>query len=199
MKSLKHVAFAAMALAVTAAPALAGTKYAANLVSNSPSDPIVPPTLASKSAVKLDDKGGISVSLAGVVDGGGLPVTTSTSYNDTGTLDGSEYVAIIKMVIPGISGIADRVELPVVLDLKAGKGKAKKSAAALFAFIPPGIGRSLEIIGTEVWGPLGGPTATTCQAIVSNALPVSVVPVGGPDPTDCRGGVNFGMSGLAIP
>lgn len=198
MKSLKHLALVAMAVAVSAAPALAGTKYAANLVTNSPTDPVVPPTLSPKSSVKLDDKGAISVSLAGVVDGSNALVTTSTAYNDTFVLDGSEYVVIIKMVIPGISGLFDRVELPIPMDLKAGKGKAKRSAAALFAFIPSGLGRSLEIIGTEVWGPLGA-SSTSCQAIISQSLPVSLVPVGNPDPTDCRGGTQFGMSGLAIP
>lgn len=226
MKSLKHIALVAMAVAVSAVPALAGTKYAANLVSNSPTDPVLPPTLSPKSSVKLDDKGAIAVSLAGVVEPGPsscvggtndtascsvasecpggscvastVPVTTSTAYNDTFVLDGTEYVVIIKMVIPGISGLFDRVELPIPMDLKAGKGKMKRSAAALFAFIPSGIGRSLEIIGTEVWGPLGA-NAAACQAVISQSIPVSLVPVGDPDPTACRGGTQFGMSGLAIP
>ena len=199
MKSWKQVAFAAMAVAVSAAPALAGTKYAANLVSNSATDPIVPPTLSSKSSVKLDDKGGISVALAGVVDGGNVLQTSSTSYNSTGTLDGTEYIVIIKMVIPGIAGLFDRVELPVPVDVKAGKGKTKLSASALFGFIPMGIGRQLEIVGSEVWGPLGAGNVATCQAVVDAGIPVSLVPVGDPDPTDCRGGTKFGMSGLAIP
>jgi hypothetical protein len=199
MKTMKQFALVVMAVAISAAPAFAGTKYAANLVSNSAVDPVVPPTLSPKSSVKLDDKGNISVALAGVVDGTNTPVTTSTSYNDTGNLDGSEYVVIIKLYIPGIAGLFERVELPVALDLKAGKGKAKKSAAALFAFIPAGIGRELEIIGSEVWGPLGAGNAASCQAVLDGAIPVSLVPVGDPDPTACRGGTQFGMSGLVIP
>lgn len=198
MKSLKHLAFVAMAVAVSAAPALAGTKYATNLVTNSPVDPVLPPTLSSKSSVKLDDKGSIAVSLAGVVDGANALVTTSTAYNDTFLLDGTEYVVIIKMVIPGIAGLFERVELPIPMDIKAGKGKMKRSAASLFNLIPAGIGRSLEIVGTEVWGPLGA-NAAACQAVLGQPIPVSLVAVGDPDPTACRGGVHFGMSGLAIP
>ena len=61
MKTLKQLALVAMAVAVSAVPALAGTKYAANLVTNDAFDPPTPPTLSPKSAVKLDDKGDLRV------------------------------------------------------------------------------------------------------------------------------------------
>lgn len=85
--------------------------------------------------------------------------------------------------------------MPIPVDLKAGKGKTKLNAAPLFALIPAGSGRTVEVQGTQVWGPLGAGSAPACQATVDSALPV-IFP---PDMTTCRGGTNFGMSGLFIP
>lgn len=196
-KNLALIAMAAVVASATAAPA--GTKYATNLVSNDPFDPPTPPTLSAKSALKLDDKGGISVKLAGIVDGTNTPVTTTTLYNETKKtspqVDGSEYFVIIKLVLPAISGLIPVVEVPVPVDLKAGKGGTKLSAKDLFALIPPGSGRTVEIIGSEVWGPLGAAKAPGCTALISSSLPASTT---SPDPT-CRGGTQIGMSGLAIP
>ena len=232
MKTLKQLALAAAAVAVAASPALAGTKYAANLVSNSPTHPVLPPSISAKSSLKLSDKGSIQVGLAGVVEPGmtsqcyggandgdactmpadcnppmlpggtcapvGDPVTSTSTYNDTGTLDGSEYVVIIKLVIPGITGLIERVDVPVPVVLSKGKGKAKLSAAPLFILIPDGTGRTIEIVGTEVWGPLGANTAS-CQAVMDSPIPATfVIPMGSPDPS-CSGGSQVGMSGLAIP
>lgn len=194
MKRIAMIAMAVVAASATAAPA--GTKYAANLVSNSPVDPPPNPTLSVKSSVKLDDKGNIQVSLAGVTDGSGALVTTSTSYNDTKStspvLDGTEYIVIIKLFVAAVP--AFDIELPVPVDLKAGKGKTKLSAAPLFALITPPAGRTVEIRGSEVWGPLGAPNAAACQAVVANSLPVGL-PLG----ATCRGGTQIGMSGLSIP
>ena len=196
-KRIALIAIAAVAASASSAPA--GTKYAANLVSNSASDPAPPPTLSPKSALKLDDKGGISAKLAGVVDGANVPVDTSTTYNDTKktnpALDGTEYIVIIKLVLPAISGLIPIVEVPVPVDLKAGKGGTKLSAKDLFALLPPGAGRTVEIIGAEVWGPLGAGNAAACTAIVGGPIPASLT---SPDPT-CRGGLQIGMTGLAIP
>jgi hypothetical protein len=198
MKTMKRITAVAAAILASATVASAGTKYATNLVSNSPVDPPPNPTLAAKSQLKLSDKGAIQIGLAGVTDNMGALVTTSTSYNDTKdtspVLDSTEYVVIIKIVIPAISGFIPVVEVPVPVDLKNGKGKTKLNAASLFGLIGPGVGRSLEIIGAEVWGPLGG-QAGSCQAIVANSLPASLT---SPDPA-CRGGSQIGMSGLAIP
>jgi hypothetical protein len=200
MKTMKRLAVVATAILASATVASAGTKYATNLVSNSPVDPPPNPTLSAKSQMKLSDKGAIAIQLAGVTDGAGAPANSSTSYNDTKdtspVLDGSEYVAIIKMVIPAVQmalpppGI---VEVPVPVDLKGGKGKTKLSAAPLLVLIGPGIGRSIEIVGTEVWGPLGS-NAASCQAIVASSLPASIT---SPDPA-CRGGSQIGISGLSI-
>jgi hypothetical protein len=86
------------------------------------------------------------------------------------------------------------VELPIPVNLKNGKGKTKFNAGPLFVLIGSGVGRTAEIIGSEVWGPLGA-NAASCQAIVANSLPASL---SSPDPA-CRGGSQIGMSGLAIP
>jgi hypothetical protein len=198
MKTLKQFALVAAAIAVAASPALAGTKYAANLVSNSPTHPPTNPTLSSKSSIKLSDTGSIQVGLAGVTDGGGTLVTSTSTYGDTGTLDGTEHTVIIKIVIPGIAGFIERVEVPVPVVLNKGKGKTKLSAASLFALIPGGVGRTLEIIGSEVWGPLGA-NAAACQAVLDSPIPASLIPTMSPPDPSCRGGSQIGMSGLDIP
>ncbi len=198
MKTLKQLALIAAAVAVSASPALAGTKYAANLVSNSPTHPPANPTLSSKSSIKLSDKGTIQIGLAGVTDGGGTLVTSTSGWPDSGTLDGTEYTVIIKMVIPGIAGLIERVEVPVPVVLNKGKGKVKLSAAPLFNLIPGGIGRTLEITGSEVWGPLGA-NAAACEAVVESAIPASLYPPMTPQDNSCRGGSQIGMSGLDIP
>ncbi len=223
MKTLKQFALVAMAVAVAATPALAGTKYAANLVPNSATDPVLPPTVGVKSSIKMDDKGKIQVSLAGVVEPGpgsvcygggndgavctnptecpsgvcgpeGVPVTTSGAYANSGSIDDTTYMAIIKLRLPAVEGLFPIIELPVPIDLKSGKGKTKYSASALFGFIPLGAGRTVEITGVEVWGPLGMGNEAACLATLSNPIPVLFPP----DPA-CRGGSEIGMSGMAIP
>jgi hypothetical protein len=197
MLNLKRIALIAMAVvAASATAAPAGTKYATNLVpSDAFVDPPANPTLSPKSSVKLSDKGAVQVGLAGVTDGAGLPVTTSTSFNDTSVLDGSEYIVIIKLSVTAIKGFIPLVEVPVAVDLTAGKGKAKMSVSALLGSLPPGTPRTVEIVGSEVWGPLGAGTPTTdCQAIFSNSLPVGL-PLG----AVCRGGTQIGISGISIP
>jgi hypothetical protein len=190
MQTLKRLAIVAMAVAVSAAPALAGTKYQTNIVPNDPLHPPSNPTLSPKGQIKISDKGSLQVSLAGVTDGGGALVTSSNTLG----LDGTEYVAIIKLVIPAISGFIPIVEVPVVVELKNGKGKTKLNVASLFGLIPVGFGRSIEFVCTEVWGPLGG-QAAACQAVLTGNPPASLF---SPDPA-CRGGSQIGISGVAIP
>ncbi len=197
VKRIALVAAAVVAAAATSAQA-GGTKYAANLVTAASSDPPAPgtPTLSPKSSLKLDSKGTVAIALAGVVDGAGIPVTTSTSYKDTGTLDGSEYTVIIKLSVTAINGLFPVVEVPIAVELKAGKGKVKLSVASFLSLIPAGAARTVEITGAEVWGPLGaGTPASDCQAVVSNSLPVGL-PL---NPGVCRGGTQIGISGLYIP
>lgn len=204
---MKRIALCSAAVVALAAPAVAGTKYATNLVPASTVHPPSSPTLSAKSQIKLSDKGIIQIGLAGVTDPGGLPVTTSTTYTESvGTppimLDGTEYVVIVKLVIPSIEPLIPpppangTIEVPVPVNLKAGKGKNKLNVGALLSNLSPGYGRSVEIIGAEVWGPLGA-NETDCEAIVSNPLPVNF----GEDPPvdDCRGGNHIGISGLSIP
>jgi len=202
MMNVKRIALIAMAVvAASATSAPAGTKYAANLVYNAITDPPGNPTLSSKSSLKLDDKGNISIALAGVTDSGGMLVTTTTNYNDSiksgsgVALDGTEYIVLIKLYLPDIAGLFPYVQVPIPVDLKSGKGKTKLNASPLFALVPAGAGRTLEIQGAQVWGPLGVSNASLCASIVGGSLPV-VFPG---DTTTCQGGTNFGMSGLFIP
>lgn len=193
VKSIALIAMAVVAASATSAPA--GTKYQTNLVSNSTTDPPPNPTLSAKSSIKAADKGAIQVSLSGVTDSSGMPVTTSTAYNDGAALDGTEYTVIIKLYIPAIAALFPIVELPVPVDLKAGKGKTKLNASSFFTLIPPGTGRGIEVRASEVWGPLSAAKAPGCDAIVHSSLPVSLSEN---DPT-CRGGDHIGMSGMYIP
>lgn len=199
MLTLKKLAVIGLAVVASAAPALAGTKYAVNIVTNDPVHPPSNPTLSPKSAIKLDDKGKLSVSLSGVTDGAGVLVDTSGVYNDSvlPTVDATTYIVLLRLVLPGVTNVVpiiDDVELPVPVDLKKGKGKTKLDAGPLLGLILPGIGRTLEVIGVEVWGPLGG-QAAACQAVVGGSPPASLTT---PDAA-CRGGSQIGMSGLAIP
>jgi hypothetical protein len=206
----RSVLFSAAVMAFAASTAFAGTKFATNLVPSSTIHPAPNPTLSAKSSIKISDKGVIQIGLAGVTDGGGIPVTTSTVYTDSRdsepldiVLDGSEYVVIVKLVIPSLSGLippppADgTIEVPIPVNLKAGKGKNKFSVTSLLGLLPVGFGRSAEIVGAEVWGPLAG-NAGSCEAIVDNALPVNFGEE--PDVTACRpAGSQIGISGLSIP
>jgi hypothetical protein len=199
MLTLRRSAFIAMAVvAASASSALAGTKYATNLVSNALVDPPPNPTLSSKSQIKLGDTGAVSVSLAGVTDAGGALVTTTQAYNASVkapplTLDGSEYIVIIKLHIPAV-GLVPVIEVPVPVDLTGGKGKTKLNLAGVLGLLGSGLGRGLEITGAEVWGPLG-PPAPTCLVIVGNSPHASLL---GGDPS-CRGGLQIGIAGLSLP
>lgn len=204
MLILKRIALISMAVMVAASPALAGTKFATNIVPSDAFNPATNPTLLPKGQIKLSDKGAISVSLAGVTDAGGTLVTTSTLYNDSvasgpPSLDGTEYTVILKLFLPAIAGaplFITSVEVPIPVDLKAGKGKTKLSVASLLSLLGPSSGRAVEIRGAEVWGPIGaGPPAVACTGVVSNPLPVGL-PLA---PGLCRGGTQIGLSGLSVP
>ncbi len=201
MKNVKSIALIAIAVvAASASSAPAGTKYASQpgvqQRRRSAAEPDPVDRRARSSSTTRDTS---RSSLAGVTDGAGALVTTSTTLQPNqgheSALDGTEYIVIIKLVLPAISGLIPIVEVPVPVDLKAGKGKTKLDAGPLFALLPAGTGRTAEIIGTEVWGPLTVAKAPGCTAIVGSALPASLT---SPDPT-CRGTGQIGMSGLAIP
>jgi hypothetical protein len=174
-------------LAMSAATALAGTKYQANLVNASATDPPTNPTMAS-GKLSLKDTGDIKAKVKGVTDGGGALVTGSTSFKDTGTLDGSEYVAILKMNFIALGVV---VEVPVAMSMKNGGGKGAVALGSLVSMIPPGTGRSLEVTGGEVWGPLGGANVAACQAELATgfALLSSL----------CKGGTKVGVAGVDVP
>ena len=204
MITLKRIALIALAVVAAAtSPALAGTKYAANLVSNDLFNPPSNPTLSPKSSIKLSDTGSIAIALAGVTDGTGALVTTSTAYAASvkvkppaPVLDGSEYIVIIKLFIPAVAGNTPLIEVPVPVDLIDGKGKTKLSVAGLLGLLVPQNGRGIEIRGAEVWGPLGTAAGepAACMGVVGAAIPAGL-PLG----AVCRGGTQFGISGLSIP
>ena len=204
MMTLKRSALIAMAMmAASTSPVLAGTKYATNLVPNAVANPPVNPTLSPKSSIKLSEKGGIAIALDGVTDAGGTLVTTSTAYADSikfsppaPALDGSEYIVIIKLFIPAVAENAPVIEVPIPVDLKDGKGKTKMSVAGLLSALGSGFGRGIEIRGAEVWGPLGTAAGEpgACLIVVGASIPVGL-PLG----ATCRGGTQFGMSGVSIP
>lgn len=206
MLTLKRIVLiATVVVAVSASSALAGTKYGTNLVSIYAPQPAPPAlqikALSSKSQLKLSDKGVAAVSLAGVTNAGGLLVTTSQTYNKsiaadptTPTLDGSEYVVIIKLNVVAVNGLLPVIEVPVPIDLTAGKGKTKLNLGGLLNLLPGGLSRSIEVTGAEVWGPLGLPT-TNCLAVVGASTPASLM---ANDPA-CRGGTQIGLSGISIP
>ena len=204
--NMKRIAVIAMAVvAASATMATAGTKYATNLVSNQQFYPETPPTLSPKSKIALSDKGIIQIALAGVVDGAGLPVTTSQVYNDSlkdmdtanEDLDGSEYFVIIKLYIPATSMVVPggSVDVPVPVDLKAGKGKTKLNVSGLLGFLGASAGRGIEITGSEVWGPLTPAKEAGCEAVINGPFQASVP---GGD-TSCKGTGQIGMSGLYVP
>jgi hypothetical protein len=203
----RSILFSAVAMAFAASTAVAGTKFATNLVPSDPTHPPANPTLSPKGQLKLSDKGAVAASLAGVTDAGGLLVNTSTVYADSvkldpsnPDLDGSEYIVLIKIYIPSIVGLLPpgpkTVEVPVPVDLKTGKGKTKLDLGPVLAFIPGGFGRSVEIVGAEVWGPVGA-QAAACEMVLEPNPPAEF----GSDPpsTTCRGGTQIGVSGLSIP
>jgi len=177
-------------LMTSAAVALAGTKYQANLVPASATNPPPNPTMTSKGKVKLDDKASLKVGLKGVTDGGGVLVTSSTSLKDTGDLDGTEYIVILKATF---TALGTPIEAPIPVALKNGNGSGSASLGALIGLIPAGTGRSIEVTGGEVWGPLGAGTLAACQADVDTGYSLT------PGSPNCRGGSKIGVAGINIP
>jgi hypothetical protein len=179
-----------LAVAVSASAAMAGTKYQANIVPSSATNPPTNPTLSSKGKASLKDDGSIKVGVKGVTDAGGLPAESSTSLKDTGLLDGSEYIYIAK---GRFVSLAVNFEAYVPMAVKKGSGKGSVNLAAQFGAIPTGVGRGVEITGGEVWGPLGTATLAACQADVTAGVSIVL-----PD-NNCRGGTQIGVAGIAVP
>lgn len=174
-------------LAVSASAALAGTKYQSSLVTASPTNPATNPTMES-GKLSLKDTGDIKAKVKGVTDGGGMLVTGSTSFKDTATLDGSEYVVILKA---NFSALNVDVEIPVAMSMKNGGGKGAVSLGGLVSLVPAGVGRSLEVTGGEVWGPLGAGNVVACQAELTLGYAIA--------PSLCKGGTRVGVAGVSVP
>ena len=85
------------------------------------------------------------------------------------------------------------IEGAVPVELKKGNGTGKFSQAALFSLIPAGLGRSVELNGVEIWGPLGAGNVAACTAVVTAGYSVVAN-----DPS-CRGGTKIGVAGISIP
>ncbi len=187
---LSHFSVSMLVVAASASVALAGTKYQTNLVPSSATSPPTPPTLSSKGQIKMLDTGKVQAKLKSVTVDGTTFVTTSTSYKDTKTLDGSEYIVILKANFAAL-GVPFESAIPV--DLKNGNGVTNLLMSSLFALIPPGVGRSIDVEGAEVWGPLGTATLAACQAVVDTGYDLT------PGDTACRQGTEIGVSGINIP
>jgi len=190
-KSLIALASLAVIGAVVA-PALAGTKVQENIVPSSATSPPGNPTLSTAGKFQMDDKGKVQVTLKGVTDGAGAPVTSSGSYasKTMPVLDGTQYVAVFRATFTAL-GLG--IEGAVPVELKKGNGTGKFSQAALFSLIPAGLGRSVELNGVEIWGPLGAGNVAACTAVVTAGYSVVAN-----DPS-CRGGTKIGVAGISIP
>lgn len=184
----KRMLMMAMAtLVVAPSGVLAGTKYQANLVPASAVHPPANPKMDS-GKLALKDSGDIKVKVKGVTDGAGVPVTGSTQFKDTGTVDGSEYVVILKATFTAL-GVA--VESPLAMSMKNGGGKGAVSLGAFTSLIPAGTGRSVEVTGGEVWGPLGVANVAACQAEINTGYTLAS--------SACKGGTKVGVAGVNFP
>ena len=188
----KRMIMTGLAVAVSASAAMAGTKYQANIVPSSATNPPTNPTLSSKGKASLKDTGDIKVGIKGVTDGGGVLANSTTAFKDSGntTIDGSEYIYIAKGRFVSL-GVDFEAYVPV--PVKNGNGKGAVNLASQFGAIPAGVGRGVEITGGEVWGPLGVATLAACQADVTAGVSIVL-----PD-NDCRGGTQIGVAGIIVP
>ena len=199
MMNRKRVVYLSLAVLAASTPlALAGTKYQANVVPASASNPPANPTLTTKGKIQVSDSAKMQASIKGVTDGAGAPANSSTAYVTTlkthvaPVLDGTEYIAILK---GNFAALNISFELPIPIDVKNGNGGTTLALPALTSLIPPGTGRSIEITGAEIWGPLGAANAASCVAIVGATPPVGYVLN---DPA-CRGGTKIGVAGVNLP
>ena len=186
----KHMIMTGLAVAVSASAAMAGTKYQANIVPSSATNPPTNPTLTSKGKASLKDDGNIKVGIKGVTDGGGVPAESTTAFKDTGLLDGSEYIYIAKGRFVSL-GVDFEAYVPV--PVKKGNGKGAVDLSGQLGAIPAGVGRGVEITGGEVWGPVGLANLAACQADVTAGVSIVL-----PD-NDCRAGTQIGVAGILIP
>ena len=172
--------------------ASAGTKYGTNLVPTS----LTAPNLSRKSKVKVKDSGEVTVTLKKVQDSGGR-VTTDQSWSGISpTITGDEYFVILKATFVA-DGTPFHISVPV--ELLNGAGAATISVAALFAMIPPGVVKSIEATGADVYGPLGAEKAADCQEAIFASLGIILAPDPEENPNPCLGGTKIGVAGILVP
>jgi len=172
--------------------ASAGTKYATNLVPTS----LTAPNLSRKSKVRVKGNGEVTVILKKVQDSGGR-VTTDQSWSGVSPMiTGDEYFVILKATFVA-DGTPFHISVPV--ELQNGAGAATISIAALFAMVPPGVVRSVEATGADVYGPLGEDKAAGCEAAIFASLGIILFPDPALNPNPCLGGTKIGVAGILIP
>jgi len=139
----------------------------------------------------LKDVGLVQATLKGVTDSGGNPVTTTplTKWK-TGDSSLGMYVVIVKGNFTAL-GVDFETVLPV--GLKNGNGASKADLSSLFGMIPGGVGRSVEVTGGEVWGPISSGQAAACDTVVSTGFTLT------PGDPACRDGSQIGVAGINIP
>lgn len=195
------------ALVASVSPVMAGTKAMMNLVPWADTDPPANPKVGTKSFFKLLDKGKLLGKLKDVTDAGGALVTTSTTFKDSlkagnPTLDGQEYIIIVKVHALGYMDVAGNVgidaEIVIPVDLVSGTGITSLDMAGLFGLIT-GQPQQIGVLGAEVWGPLGAGNVANCQVIVSGGNPPLPAYITTPNDPSCRGGTQIGQGGLQVP
>jgi len=187
------VAIAVACLALSAAPALAGTSVKGNVVAGTAG---ADPGLANKSKFKIDGKGNYSVKVTGMTDSAGNLVPVSA-----GTTPDTQYWLVIK---GGAPGLAFEYNTPFNPTKTAGDATVKGSLSGLVSLLPAD--SSIGIFGVEIHEPTAPASQETTDCTTVMTVPLIPDPVilqiyiEGISPyaaNPCASGALVGMSGIS--